>query len=114
MNILKHGDYEGTAEIDLERGICRGKLLFIDDLVTYEAETIIGLRESFLEAIDDYIETCQAIGKEPLRPYKGQFNVRVSPSLHKLAKRAQDKQVPMKEAVKPLVKRAMGKGRKGC
>ena len=34
-------------------------------------------------------------------------------AMQNLAKRAQAKQVPMKEAVKPLVKRAMGKGRKG-
>ena len=35
-------------------------------------------------------------------------------AMQDMAKRAKAKQVPMKEAVKPLVKRAMGKGRKGC
>ena len=31
-----------------------------------------------------------------------------------LAKRAKEKEVPMKKAVKPLVERAKAKGRKGC
>ena len=35
-------------------------------------------------------------------------------AMQNLAKRSQAKQVPMKEAVKPLVKRAKAKGRKGC
>ena len=40
MNILKYKDFEGSAELDMERQVCRGKLLFIDDLVTYEAASI--------------------------------------------------------------------------
>ena len=34
MDILKYKDYEGTAELDMSRGVCRGKILFINDLVT--------------------------------------------------------------------------------
>ena len=33
MNILNYKGYEGTAEIDMESRICRGKILFINDLV---------------------------------------------------------------------------------
>jgi hypothetical protein len=37
MSILKYKSYEGSAELDMARGVCRGKILFISGLVTYKA-----------------------------------------------------------------------------
>jgi len=85
MDILKYKDYEGTAEIDISRLVCRGKVLFIDDLVTYEAASPADLQKAFEEAVDDYLQTCRELNRHPKKPLKGQFNVRVSPSLHKAA-----------------------------
>lgn len=85
MDILKYKDYEGSAELDMTRGVCRGKILFIDDLVTYEAASPEALRKEFEAAVDDYLETCASLGKDPLRPFRGLFNVRVAPSLHRAA-----------------------------
>jgi len=39
----------------------------------------------FHGAVDDYLELCAQQGKEPERAYKGSFNVRISPELHKQA-----------------------------
>ena len=85
MNILKYKDYEGTAELDMDRRICRGKLLFIDDLVTYEADSPAALQTEFEAAVDDYIDTCASLGRDPQKPLRGQFNVRIPPALHKAA-----------------------------
>lgn len=85
MDILKYKDYEGSAELDMARGVCRGKVLFIDDLVTYESASPTELQKEFEAAVDDYLETCLSLGKEPLRPFRGLFNVRVAPSLHRAA-----------------------------
>jgi predicted HicB family RNase H-like nuclease len=85
MDILKYKDYEGTAELDMARRICRGKILFIDDLVTYEAASPAELQTEFEAAVDDYIETCTTLGREPQKPLRGQFNVRIPPALHKAA-----------------------------
>lgn len=85
MDILKYKDYEGTAELDMGRRICRGKILFIDDLVTYEAASPAELQTEFEAAVDDYIETCTTLGREPQKPLRGQFNVRIPPALHKAA-----------------------------
>jgi predicted HicB family RNase H-like nuclease len=85
MDILKYKDYEGTAELDMSRGICRGKILFINDLVVYEAATPAQLQTEFEATVDDYLETCKALGREPQKPLKGLFNVRMPPALHKAA-----------------------------
>ena len=33
---------------------------------------------------DEYVKTCQKLGREMQKVYKGVFNVRISPKLHKL------------------------------
>lgn len=85
MAILKYKDYEGTADIDMDSFVCRGKILFIDDLVTYQAATPTELQKSFEEAVEDYLVTCTELGRQPQKPLKGMFNVRVAPHLHKAA-----------------------------
>lgn len=82
MNILKYKGYEGSADLDMERQVCTGRLLFVDDLVTYEASTPAALQQEFETAVDDYLETCAALNRAPKKPLKGQFNVRIPPGLH--------------------------------
>ena len=38
----------------MTRSVCRGKILFIDDLVTYEAASPATLQKEFEAAVDDY------------------------------------------------------------
>ena len=83
MNQLKYKDYQGSVEFDSERMVLRGKILLITDLVTYESPTAQGLKEEFEAAVDDYIETCTALGRTPLKPFSGSFNVRIEPECHK-------------------------------
>ena len=44
-----------------------------------------GLRDAFHEAVEDYIETCARIGKEPKKTYSGKVMFRVSPEVHRKA-----------------------------
>lgn len=83
MDTLSYKGYEGTTEIDMDRNCCFGKVLFVSDLVTYEAETPAQLRKEFEAAVDDYLETCAQIGKDPVKPCNGVFQVRVTPALHR-------------------------------
>lgn len=82
---FEYNGYVGSIEISTEDNCLHGKLLFIEDLVSYEADTIQDLKAEFIAAVDDYIETCQEIGKEAQRPFKGSFNIRISAELHKRA-----------------------------
>lgn len=85
MAILKYKDYEGSAEIDMDSMTCRGKILFIADLITYQATTPAELEAAFIESVEDYLQTCIDLDRNPQKPLRGQFNVRVSPDLHKAA-----------------------------
>ena len=39
----------------------------------------------FEQSIDNYLELCQKIGKEPEKEFKGSFNVRIPTEMHKKA-----------------------------
>ena len=63
--------YKGyAARIDYDDEVCliAGRIAGIRDGVGFHAVTVDGLRAAFREAVDDYIETCAKIGKEPQRP----------------------------------------------
>jgi predicted HicB family RNase H-like nuclease len=84
-NVFEYNGYSGSIEVSTEDHCLFGKILFIVDLVTYEAETVTDLEAEFIGAVDDYIHTCKEIGKDPQRPFKGSFNVRIAPELHRKA-----------------------------
>lgn len=84
-NILQYKNFYGSIEFSLEDSVLFGKLLYVNDLVTYEGETLQELHQAFCESVDDYIAFCEKMGKEPEKPFKGTFNVRISPELHKAA-----------------------------
>ncbi|TLM79935.1 type II toxin-antitoxin system HicB family antitoxin [Microbulbifer harenosus] len=102
--LLSYKGYKGSVEYDLDEGFLYGKILFIRDLVNYEAEDIKGIKAAFEEAVDDYIEDCKALGFEPNVSLSGTFNVRIGPELHEYAciKAAEDK-VSINEYIKRLV-----------
>lgn len=85
MSSLEYKGYQGSIEVDVDTGFLHGKIQFVRDLVTYEAETVPGLKQEFEAAVDDYLETCFQLGRSPQQPFSGQFNVRVGESLHRAA-----------------------------
>lgn len=82
---FKFKDYIGSVEADIENEILFGKILFIDDVVTYEATDLPKLKIEFGAAVDDYLETCEQLDREPQKAYKGTFNVRIGETLHREA-----------------------------
>ena len=85
MEMLNFKGYVGLIEPSIADKVLHGKILFINDLVTYEAETVAELEKEFQAAVTDYVETCKAIGKAPEKSVSGAFNVRVGEELHRRA-----------------------------
>ncbi|WP_333668616.1 type II toxin-antitoxin system HicB family antitoxin [Acinetobacter guillouiae] len=82
-NLLTYKGYYGSYEVCLEDGLIFGKILFIDDSVGYDSESIKGIQAAFEEAVDSYIEFCKEIGKDPNPSFSGKTAVRFDPELHK-------------------------------
>jgi predicted HicB family RNase H-like nuclease len=84
-NILQYKNYYASVNFSAMDEVFYGKLLGINDLVSFEGASVKELKAAFKEAVEDYLETCQEIGKSPDKTYKGTFNVRVPATLHKEA-----------------------------
>ena len=82
-NTFEYKGYHTRIEFDAQELVLRGKIEGINDLVNFEGESIKTIEEEFRNAVDDYLEFCEEVGKEPDKEYKGTFNVRISPKLHK-------------------------------
>ncbi len=82
-NILEYKGYHTKIEFDSEDFVLRGKIEGINDLVNFECEDVKDIEKEFHEAVDDYLEFCKEVGKEPAKEYKGTFNIRINPELHK-------------------------------
>ena len=82
---LKYKNFIGSVHFHADDELFYGRIEGVNDLVTFEGESVKELKKAFEEAVEDYLELCQAIGKEPLKSFKGSFNVRIHPSLHREA-----------------------------
>ena len=72
---------EYSADDEMFFGVIEG----INDIISFEGTGIEDLKIAFHEAVEDYLVMCQRYGKEPQKAYKGSFNVRIDPELHKKA-----------------------------
>ena len=84
-NLLHYKEYYGSVEYSAEDEVFFGKIEHINDLVTFEATDVQGLQQAFQDAVDHYCEQCAVLQRAPQKMFKGRFNVRISPDLHKRA-----------------------------
>jgi predicted HicB family RNase H-like nuclease len=84
-DILQYKDYYASVHFSAEDEVFYGKILGINDLVSFEGSSVRELKKSFHEAVEDYLAMCEQAGKDPDKTYKGTFNVRIPSDLHKEA-----------------------------
>lgn len=85
MKKLIHKGYSGTIDASIEDDCLHGQILFIDDIITYEGDTVADIKTSFKKAVNHYLSYCKETGKPANKPYSGTFNVRVGQDLHRKA-----------------------------
>ena len=84
-NILEYKGYIGSIEFSEADELFYGKVMGIRSLISYEGTTAQELVNDFHGAVEDYLAECAEHGQEPEKAYKGSFNIRISPELHKSA-----------------------------
>ena len=100
-NFFKYGEFLGTVLYSAEDEIFYGKILGIDDMVTFEGSSVRELKKAFKDSVNDYIEMCKKKGRTPQKTYKGTFNVRIPVDLHKKASLvAEERGISLNELVK--------------
>ena len=85
MNTMTYKGFTARVDFDDAEGIFSGRLLGISDVVGFHADNVPELRAAFEDAVDDYVETCARIGKQPEKPASGKLMLRIPPDIHRAA-----------------------------
>ena len=108
MSLFRYKGFYGSAEASVEDNCLFGKLEFIEPLISYEGQNVEELEQAFKEAVDDYLLDCEELGREPAKPCKGSFNVRIGPVLHRHALIvAKENNLNLNEFVKRSIEQAI-------
>jgi len=79
---MNYKGYTARIEYSNEDNCFVGHIAGINDIVGFHGDSVTELHAAFEEAVDDYLETCQKIGKAPQKAYSGHIMLRVSPEIH--------------------------------
>ncbi len=74
--------YAAYIEYSDEDQCLIGHIAGIDDIVGFHGESVAELRAALEEAVDDYLEVCEKLGRAPQKPYSGKLMLRVPPEVH--------------------------------
>lgn len=91
-NLMEYRGYHARVEYSAEDGCLVGRVLGVADTLVFDGESVPELKEMFHACVDDYLELCRELGREPDKEYKGSFNVRVTPEQHRRAVLAAERQ----------------------
>ncbi|MEJ2222054.1 MAG: type II toxin-antitoxin system HicB family antitoxin [Desulfobacterales bacterium] len=80
-DVLQYKNFIGSVNFNADDEIFYGKIEGINDLVTFEGESVKKFKQAFEEAVEDYLQLCEQVGKPALKSYKGSFNVRIPQEL---------------------------------
>ncbi len=75
--------YYGEARCEDGDDHFHGEVLGTRDVITFAGSTPSELRQAFRDSVDDYLEFCGELGKEPEKPYSGKLLTRLPPVLHR-------------------------------
>ena len=82
-NYLVYKNYTASVCFSEEDAVFHGKVVGIKSLISFEGDSVSSIIDDFHKAVDEYLLFCTAKGKEPEKPFKGSFNVRIGTDLHR-------------------------------
>ncbi len=81
-NLVSYKGFTAKVEFAADDNVFVGRLIGIDDIVMFEAETVDELKKAFEESVDFHIEVCEKTGKKPKKNYSGKLLFRLPSKLH--------------------------------
>lgn len=110
-DVLKYKGFIGSVHFSTDDRVFFGKIEGINDLVTFEGTTVEELENGFYSMVDDHINDCTREGKMLEKSYKGSFNVRISPDLHRQASQiASVEGITLNQLIQRAIQRELEKG----
>jgi predicted HicB family RNase H-like nuclease len=81
-NVMIYKGYIARIEFDPRDAIFLGKVLGIEESITFHGTSVKELKADFEAAINHYLADCAATGRTPLKPASGKLMLSISPETH--------------------------------
>jgi len=114
MSYIKNGsylhykNYTGSVCFSEEDAVFHGKIIGIKALISFEGDSVKAITNDFHKAVDEYLMFCASRGKEPEKPFKGSFNIRIGTDLHrKLALTASARGISLNTLVEDAIRQSV-------
>lgn len=108
--MIEYRGYHASVEYDSEDDIFVGEVFGITDSLNFHGTSIVELKEMFAQCIDNYLDLCRKVGKNPDKEFKGTFNVRIPPEMHKKAAlEAQKQKITLNQYVTKAIEQSFEK-----
>lgn len=83
--MMEYKGYHAQIRYSDEDRLFVGEVFGVNDTLGFHGSSVDELERMFHQSVDNYLEMCRECGKEPDKEYKGKFNVRIPPMLHRAA-----------------------------
>ena len=81
--MMEYKGYIGHVEYDDDAEIFHGEVINTRDVVTFQGENVVEIKQAFRDSVQDYLEYCAKLGQQPEKPFTGKFMLRIPPDLHR-------------------------------
>ena len=109
-SMMEYKGHYASIEYDAEDNIFVGEVFGITDSLNFHGTSVEELEEMFHQSIDNYLDLCKKIGKNPDKIFKGTFNVRIPPEMHrKAALAAANEKITLNQYVMKAIARSFEK-----
>src|SRR4030042_832196 len=85
MNVMTYKGYKARIEFDPRDNIFVGRVLGIEDGISFHGATVADLKDRFAAAMNHYLADCKAMGRKPEKPVAGKLMLRIAPEIHSKA-----------------------------
>ncbi len=107
-DLMEYKGFKARVEYSADDEVFFGRLIGIEDIVTFEAKTVRELKKAMKEAVEFHIEVCERTGQQIKKPYSGNVLFRLPSELHaKIAETAAKKGKSVNEWGKEVMESAV-------
>jgi predicted HicB family RNase H-like nuclease len=82
---MNYKGYHGKVNYDEEAKLFHGEVVGLRDVITFQGTSVDELEQAFKDSIDEYLDFCQELQREPEKPFSGKLVLRLPPEIHERA-----------------------------
>ena len=85
INSMAYKGYTASIVFDTEGKIIVGRIVDIDEVISFHGESVAEFEPNFHVAIEDCLAASKGLGSAPEKPAKAKVMLRISPEIHAAA-----------------------------